>query len=113
MNKVDMKSNLLLEMQKMAQAAKQSPLSPMEQALKTENSQPVEFSSLFKQAIDNVNSVQKESGALKKAFEMGDPNVDLPQVMVASQKASVAFTATVEVRNKLVEAYKSVMSMSV
>jgi flagellar hook-basal body complex protein FliE len=33
--------------------------------------------------------------------------------MIASQKAGIAFEATVQVRNKLVEAYKSIMSMPV
>jgi len=72
-----------------------------------------DFSSMFKQAIDHVNAVQKESGALKKSFEQGDPRVDLTQVMVASQKASIAFQATLSVRNKLVDAYKEVMNMPI
>jgi len=44
---------------------------------------------------------------------MGDPNVSLADAMIASQKASVAFQATVQVRNKLVAAYEEVMRMSV
>jgi flagellar hook-basal body complex protein FliE len=44
---------------------------------------------------------------------MGDPNVNLVDVMIASQKASVAFEATVQVRNKMVEAYQEVMRMSI
>jgi flagellar hook-basal body complex protein FliE len=44
---------------------------------------------------------------------MGDPNVSLSEVMIASQKSSLAFSAMVEVRNKFLEAYKEVMSMPV
>ncbi len=44
-------------------------------------------------------------------FESGDANVSLAEVMVASQKASVSFQAMLQVRNKLVEAYKDVMNM--
>ena len=44
---------------------------------------------------------------------MGDPNVGITEVMIASQKSSVAFGAMVEVRNKLLEAYKEVMRMQV
>jgi flagellar hook-basal body complex protein FliE len=33
--------------------------------------------------------------------------------MIASQKASVAFEATVQVRNKMIEAYQEVMRMSI
>jgi flagellar hook-basal body complex protein FliE len=39
--------------------------------------------------------------------------VDITDVMVASQKASVAFQATVQVRNKVIEAYKDVMNMAI
>jgi flagellar hook-basal body complex protein FliE len=42
---------------------------------------------------------------------MGDPNVDLVRVMLASQQSSVSFRATVEVRNRLVQAYQDVMNM--
>jgi flagellar hook-basal body complex protein FliE len=47
----------------------------------------------------------------RDAFESGDANVSLAEVMVASQKASVSFQAMLQVRNKLVEAYKDVMNM--
>ena len=39
--------------------------------------------------------------------------MDLPEVMIASQKASVSFEAMKEVRNKLVDAYKDIMNMPV
>jgi len=71
------------------------------------------FSDILNQSINSVNEVQQESGRLKTAFEMGDPNVGITEVMIASQKSSVAFGAMVEVRNKLLEAYKEVMRMQV
>lgn len=73
----------------------------------------VDFSNLMKSAVDQVNDTQKAAGKLKTAFEMGDPNVTLVDTVIASQKASVAFEATVQVRNKLVQAYEEVMRMSV
>ncbi|NOQ94576.1 MAG: flagellar hook-basal body complex protein FliE [Methylophaga sp.] len=73
----------------------------------------VSFSGLMKSAVDQVNETQQASGRLKTAFEMGDPNVSLADAMIASQKASVAFQATLQVRNKLVQAYEEVMRMSV
>ncbi|PKG39846.1 flagellar hook-basal body complex protein FliE [Psychromonas sp. Urea-02u-13] len=72
-----------------------------------------DFSQMLKQAIDNVNGLQKDTGELRNRFEMGDENVSLGDVMIASNKSSLAFEATVQVRNKMVEAYKSVMSMPV
>lgn len=71
------------------------------------------FDDLLKNSINAVNDLQQHSSGLRTAFEFGDPDVDLATVMIASQKASVAFQATVEVRNKLVEAYKEVMQMAI
>ncbi|MFL0809584.1 MAG: flagellar hook-basal body complex protein FliE [Agarilytica sp.] len=71
------------------------------------------FSDVMSQAVNKVNEVQQSSGAMQKAYLRGDPNIDITDVMVASQKASVAFDATVQVRNKLVEAYKDVMNMPI
>ena len=73
----------------------------------------VDFANVMQNAVSQVNALQKSSGDLKTAFEMGDPNVNLADVMIASQKASVAFEATVQVRNKMVEAYQEVMRMSI
>lgn len=73
----------------------------------------VSFSDMLKRSVDAVNEVQQESAKLKTDFEHGVENVDLAQVMVASQKANLSFTAMVEVRNKLVDAYKDVMNMPI
>ncbi len=69
-----------------------------------------DFSALLKQSINKVNETQQHAGTLKKAFEMGDPDTSLSEVMVSLQKASISFQAMVQVRNKLVEAYKDVMN---
>jgi len=70
-----------------------------------------EFSAMLKQSIDAVNDTQKAAGQLSKQFELGNEDVSLAEVMIASQKATVSFQAMVQVRNKLVEAYKDVMNM--
>lgn len=72
-----------------------------------------DFSKMLKQAIDNVNGLQQNTSELRNSFEMGDQNVSLGDVMIAANKSSLAFDATVQVRNKMVEAYKEVMSMPV
>ena len=69
------------------------------------------FAVMLKESIDSVNETQKKSGKLSKAFEMGEPDVSLAEVMIASQKASISFQAMLQVRNKLVDAYKDVMNM--
>ncbi|MDX1561428.1 MAG: flagellar hook-basal body complex protein FliE [Gammaproteobacteria bacterium] len=50
---------------------------------------------------------------IAEAFERGDPNIALPDVMIALQKASLAFQAMTEVRNQLVNAYQEVMNMPI
>ncbi|MCG7866867.1 MAG: flagellar hook-basal body complex protein FliE [Candidatus Thiodiazotropha taylori] len=72
-----------------------------------------DFSDLLKQSIDRVNSIQQEASALRTSFESGEGEMDLAQVMIAAQKSSLSFEAMVQVRNKLVEAYKDVMSMPI
>lgn len=70
-----------------------------------------DFAAVLKQSIDAVNETQQTSSEMAKAFEMGDPDISLAEVMIASQKASVSFQAMVQVRNKLVEAYQDIMNM--
>jgi len=76
--------------------------------------QPVAgFGELFSKAIDGVNATQKQANDLRESYEVGTAGVSLTQVMVAAEKSSVAFDAMVQVRNKLVESYKEIMSMPV
>lgn len=72
-----------------------------------------DFASLLKQSVDQVNDMQQSANRLSTALSAGDPNVDVVQVMVALQKAGVAFQAMTEVRNRLVSAYQDIMSMQV
>ena len=69
------------------------------------------FGATLDNALDNVSRAQRVSGELQAAFEMGDPRADLARVMVAMQQSSVAFKATAEVRNRLVQSYQDIMNM--
>jgi flagellar hook-basal body complex protein FliE len=82
------------------------------EAEKTQGS-GADFSALLKQSIDQVNDTQQAASKLSNAFSAGNPNVDVAEVMVALQKAGVAFQAMTEVRNRLVQAYQDIMSMPV
>lgn len=72
-----------------------------------------DFASLMRKAIEGVNDQKQMAGKMEDQLEMGDPNVELSEVMIQAQKASLAFQAMTQVRNKLVEAYKDVMSMPI
>ncbi|MGB5211110.1 MAG: flagellar hook-basal body complex protein FliE [Gammaproteobacteria bacterium] len=73
----------------------------------------VDFGEVLKDSINNVSDMQAEGSALRNAFEAGQPDVDLTEVMIATQKASLSFQAMAEVRNKLVEAYRDIMNMPI
>ncbi len=72
-----------------------------------------DFGQLLKNSINEVNETQKTAKNLATAFDAGDKNVNLSEVMVAIQKASVSFQAMTQVRNNLVSAYKEIMNMQV
>jgi flagellar hook-basal body complex protein FliE len=72
-----------------------------------------DFASMLKTSLDNVSGAQQSSQSEANAFEMGSPNVGLNDVMVDMQKASIGFQEAVQVRNKLVSAYNTIMQMSV
>lgn len=70
------------------------------------------FATTLKEAIASVNEQQIQSDTMTEKLINGG-NVDLHEVMIAAQKASVTLSATMEVRNKAVEAYQEIMRMSV
>ena len=73
----------------------------------------VEFGNLLTKAIDTVNQYQTQSAQAATQIEAGDGGASLVKAMIASQKANVAFQATVQVRNKVVSAYQDIMNMPI
>ena len=74
---------------------------------------PSAFGKILKQGIDAVNSSQQSAATLADAYERGASGVDLAQVMLETQKASVSFRALTEVRNRLVNVYQEIMNMPI
>lgn len=68
------------------------------------------FDAAMSDALKSVSRVQEAASSASVAYERGDTH-DLASVMIARQKASIAFEATLQVRNRLLGAYKDVMSM--
>lgn len=71
-----------------------------------------DFGDALKGAIGKVNDMQAKASAITESYERGD-TTDIAAVMLARQQASVGFQATLQVRNKLLAAYKDIMSMPV
>ena len=70
------------------------------------------FGDFLKSAINSVNETQNASDIATNKLISGG-NIELHEVMIASQKASIALNATLEIRNKAVEAYQEIMRMQV
>ena len=70
------------------------------------------FGTFLKEAINEVNSKQIESDTMTQKLVMGQ-DVELHDVMIAAQKASISLNATMEMRNKVVEAYQEIIRMPV
>ncbi|ENY71235.1 flagellar hook-basal body complex protein FliE [Aeromonas diversa] len=100
-------TNLLQEMQSLRVEAGNGLMTQPRQNVSSD------FGLLLRQALENVNELQSQSNDLRTRFDSGDRSIDLSDVMIAGQKSSIAFDATVQVRNKVVEAYKTIMNMPV
>lgn len=73
----------------------------------------VDFAEVLQGALKDVSAAQQEARGMAQQFSTGDPNVNLQDVMVDLQKASLSFQQMVQVRNKLVTAYQDIMNMPV
>jgi flagellar hook-basal body complex protein FliE len=68
------------------------------------------FGDLFKKAINDTSDLQNDAQEMIQSFLRGDP-VELHQVMAASEEAGISLELLVEIRNKLTDAYRTVMNM--
>ena len=71
------------------------------------------FANMLNQAFENVNFLQNDSTNKQTRFDLGDRSVTLSDVMLASQKSSISFEATIQIRNKMIEAYKTISQMQI
>lgn len=81
-------------------------------AVPAAEAKPASFAATLEDAFSKVNQAQSNAGALSESYERGE-TIDIAKVMLARQQASVGFEATLQVRNKLLSAYKDIMSMPV
>ena len=73
----------------------------------------VDFANVLKSSLDSVAQAQTKSEAMQKAFVLGDNSVSLSDTMIAIQKAGINLQTTIQVRNKVVQAYNDIMNMQV
>ncbi len=71
------------------------------------------FANMLHEAFENVNTIQNDAANKQTRFDLGDRKVSLSDVMLASQKASLSFDATIQIRNKMIEAYRTISQMQI
>jgi flagellar hook-basal body complex protein FliE len=71
-----------------------------------------DFGSALKQAVGALGQLSEQADSSSLQLAQGDP-VDVHEVMLNTEQASLGFSMAVQVRNKLVDAYDEVMKMSV
>lgn len=67
---------------------------------------------MLAQAIDQVNALSNQADALAVEYAAGGP-VSIDQLMIAQQEATLAVDLVVQVRDRAVNAYQSLMNMQV
>ncbi len=97
---------MLQEMQAMAGEARNAP------ATGADSADGASFGDTLRNALNTVNGLQQTAASQADAFASGE-NIPLTEVMVSMQKSRVAFEATKQVRNQLVDAYRDIFNMPV
>lgn len=72
-----------------------------------------DFADVLKSTIDQVNAAQVGAQKMAEDFSSGQSDVNLQDVMINLQKASLSFQQMVQVRNRLVSAYHDIMNIQV
>lgn len=98
---------MLSELRAAAAVAQGKPAAPAPEA------GGADFGQALKAAIDQVSAAQAQAQQMAQDVAAGNENVNLQDVMINLQKASLSFQQMVQVRNKLVTAYQDVMNMPV
>ena len=106
--------NVTLKPFDFAQAAARAGLTPTGQPLPKAGAAPATgFSQALGQALSAVSKSQVEATSMQREVQLDNPTVSLEQTMVAMQKAQIGFQATLQVRNRMVQAYSDIMGMQV
>ncbi len=88
------------------------PFPPVGERRPADNGTSESFQQVLGNAVNTLNKLQQEADTSAAKLAAGEP-VELHEVMIASERASIAFQMAVQVKNKVVEAYQEVMRMQV
>jgi len=106
--------DLLAKMQAAREALAGSPVRAASKSAESAGGAPkVDFASLLKTTIEQVDNAQHRADALAKEFQLGNPKVSLEETMIAAQEANLSLQTVIQVRNRLISAYHDIMNMQV
>ena len=89
------------------------PLPPTPGSKPAQQDQPgADFGTMLKDAIGSLSSLGAQADASSLKLATGEP-VDIHEVMLNTEQASLGFQVALQVRNKLVDAYTEIMRMSI
>ena len=104
---LQMRSTILNQNQALQRAAGKGPAGGIDGGCSAPD-----FGAAISNALQQVNAQQTKASELSEAYERGDTH-DIVSVMIERQKASLGFETTLQVRNKLLSAYRDIMNMPV
>lgn len=70
------------------------------------------FADTLSEAVGKVNELSQAADVQMQKLATGETK-NIPEVMIAAEKASVAFKLMTQVRNKIIDAYQEIMKMQV
>jgi flagellar hook-basal body complex protein FliE len=108
---LQMRSSILNQNQALQRAAGRGGIGAAESGVGGAAGTP-DFGAAINNALQQVNAQQSKASQISEAYERGDTH-DIVSVMIERQKASLGFETTLQVRNKLLSAYRDIMNMPV
>ena len=108
---LQMRSSILNQNEALQRAAGRSGIGGAEGGVSGVGGAP-DFGAAISNALQQVNAQQAKASEISEAYERGDTH-DIVSVMIERQKASLGFETTLQVRNKLLSAYRDIMNMPV
>jgi flagellar hook-basal body complex protein FliE len=111
-DKINSQANIQSMLQTLRNYELQAAGSSAQEAEKATSTGSAGFAQMVQGALSEVNQSQLKSQALQEAYDSGQ-NVPLTDVVIGMQKSSLAFEATLQVRNKVLKAYEQILNMPV
>lgn len=93
-------------------SAQLNPVKSVSQNNDIQNENVISFGDYLKNALNSVNQLQLDSQQIGVDFAAGKTD-NIHEVMLAGEKADIAMQLTMQIRNKVLDAYNEIMRMQI